>query len=52
VNAEHYEIDDSSMPILNHCNDKVSMPSLSKPKVVTAQMNEAGPLPPARPYQC
>ena len=59
MNAEHSEIDDSSMPILNdastqtdHCDDKMSMPSLSKPNLVTAQINEAGPLPPARPYQC
>ena len=59
VNAEHSEIDDSSMPILNdastqtdHCDDKMSVPSLSKPNLFTAQINEGGPLPPARPYQC
>lgn len=57
VNAENSEIDDSSMPVLNdtstqidHCDNKVSKPSLSKPNLVTAQINEAGPLP--RKYQC
>ena len=56
---EHYEIDDSSMPVLNdastqtdHYDDRVSILSLSKPDLVTAQINEAGPLPPARPYHC
>ena len=59
MNAEHSEIDDSFVPVLNdastqtdHGDGEVSMPSSSKPNLVTAQINEAGPLPPARPYQC
>ena len=59
MNAENSEIDDSSMPSLedaltqtDHCDDKAPMSSSSKPNLVTAQINEAGPLPPARPYQC
>ena len=57
MNAEHFEIHDSSMPVLDdaltqtdHCNDKVSIPYLPKPNLVTAQTNEASQLPPAHSY--